>query len=169
MIRAQIGGQVGVAGIGGLALGSVPTITPAGTAGVTSSTHVPELLQQFGNGRVPRELLTLIGIGQHRLWGPAAESFIAMRAAAADAGVAISVTDSYRNYDQQVDLAERKGLTINGGLAATPGKSEHGWGLAVDADVDGAGLAWLKANAAEFGWVMPTTREPWHWEFHGET
>jgi LAS superfamily LD-carboxypeptidase LdcB len=126
----------------------------------------PEMVA-YGNGRLPRELLTPIGIGQHRLWAPAAQQFVAMRTSAAQQGVSISVTDSYRNYDSQVELAARKGLSQNGGLAAVPGTSEHGWGLAVDMDVNGAGMAWLKANGGTYGWVQPTTREPWHWEFHG--
>ncbi|MBI4885081.1 MAG: D-alanyl-D-alanine carboxypeptidase family protein [Actinobacteria bacterium] len=136
-------------------------------SGGSSAPHAPEELLRYGNGLVPRELLTPIGIGQHRLWGPAAESFKAMRADALAVGVNISVTDSYRTFDQQVELAQRKGLFKNGGLAAVPGTSEHGWGLAIDADVDRAGLEWLQANGARYGWVMPTTREPWHWEFHG--
>jgi LAS superfamily LD-carboxypeptidase LdcB len=114
-------------------------------------------------------MLTLIGISQHRLWGPAAETFKAMRAAAAADGVALSVTDSYRPYDEQVDLARRKGLTKDGGWAAVPGTSNHGWGLAIDADVDANGLAWLNANGARFGWVMESTREPWHWQYCGPT
>jgi len=126
----------------------------------------PEMVA-YGNGRLPRELLTPIGIGQHRLWAPAAQQFISMRTAAAQQGVSISVTDSYRSYDSQVELAARKGLSQNGGLAAVPGTSEHGWGLAVDMDVNGAGMNWLKANGATYGWVQPSTREPWHWEFHG--
>jgi zinc D-Ala-D-Ala carboxypeptidase len=126
----------------------------------------PEMVA-YGNGRLPRELLTPIGIGQHRLWAPAAQQFTAMRTAAAQQGVSISVTDSYRSYDSQVELAARKGLSQNGGLAAVPGTSEHGWGLAVDMDVNGVGMNWLKANGATYGWVQPSTREPWHWEFHG--
>ena len=158
---------IGTTGIGALGLSQAPAITMGDGAG--SSTHVPDVLRSYGNGRIPRELLTPIGIGQHRLWGPAAEAFKAMRAAAAADGVSISVTDSYRSYDSQVELAARKGLSQNGGLAAVPGTSEHGWGLAVDMDVNGAGMAWLKANGASYGWVQPSTREPWHWEFHGLT
>ena len=158
---------VGATGIGVLGLSQAPTITMGD--GASSSTHVPDVLRSYGNGRIPRDLLTPIGIGQHRLWGPAAEAFKAMRAAAAADGVSISVTDSYRSYDQQVTLAAQKGLTQNGGWAATPGTSEHGWGLAVDADVDKNGLAWLRANGATYGFVEPTAREPWHWEYHGAT
>jgi hypothetical protein len=141
--------------------------TPTATSPTLAAMDPPPEMVAYGNGRLPRELLTPIGIGQHRLWAPAAQQFTAMRTAAAQQGVAISVTDSYRSYDSQVELATRKGLSQNGGLAAVPGTSEHGWGLAVDMDVNGAGMAWLKANGATYGWVQPSTREPWHWEFHG--
>jgi hypothetical protein len=51
-------------------------------------------------------------------------------------------------------------------LAAEPGTSNHGWGLAVDADVrDPALLAWIREHGPEFGWVEAVPREPWHWEF----
>jgi D-alanyl-D-alanine dipeptidase len=143
-------------------------VTPDGApvTGVIGHDAPPEL-EQYGNGRIPRELLTEIGIGGHRLWTPAAESFMAMREAAATEGIDIGVTDSYRTYDQQVDLARRKGLWKDGGYAAVPGTSQHGWGKAVDVDVDPAGLAWLRANAGRFGFVEDTPREPWHWAFHG--
>jgi hypothetical protein len=143
--------------------------TGAATSPTLGAMDPPPEMVAYGNGKLPRELLTPIGIGQHRLWAPAAQQFITMRTAAAQQGVSISVTDSYRNYDSQVELAARKGLSQNGGLAAVPGTSEHGWGLAVDMDVNGAGMAWLKANGASYGWVQPSTREPWHWEFHGLT
>ena len=62
-----------------------------------------------------------------------------MRAAAAAAGVDIGVTDSYRPYEEQVDLVRRKGLYSQGGLAAVPGTSPHGWGMALDVDVSTLG------------------------------
>ena len=141
--------------------------TSTATSPTLGAMDPPPEMVAYGNGKLPRELLTPIGIGQHRLWAPAAQQFVAMRTAAAQQGAAISVTDSYRSFDSQVELASRKGLSQNGGLAAVPGTSEHGWGLAVDMDVNGAGMAWLKANGATYGWVQPSTREPWHWEFHG--
>lgn len=169
-LRSVTLGQMISAGLVGQGL---PSASATGAAAVTNSSggkgaiDPPAELRQYGNGRVPRSMLTLIGIGQHRLWAPAAEAFTAMRAAAAADGVSLSVTDSYRSYEQQVALAQEKGLTQNGGWAATPGTSEHGWGLAVDVDVDTRGLDWLKANGATYGWVMRMTREPWHWEFAG--
>ncbi|MEZ5218346.1 MAG: M15 family metallopeptidase [Ilumatobacteraceae bacterium] len=72
--------------------------------------------------------LEKIGIKSHRLWAPAAEAFKNMRSAAAADGVDIGITDSYRPYEEQVDLVRRKGLYSQGGLAAKPGTSPHGWG-----------------------------------------
>ena len=125
---------------------------------------VPAALRQFGNGRIPASALTSIGIGIHRLYAPASQAFTQMRAAAATEGVQIGVTDSYRSYATQVDLARRKGLYKNGGLAATPGTSNHGWGMAVDVDTNSRGTQWLRAHASRFGFAT-IPREPWHWEY----
>ncbi len=117
------------------------------------------------NGRIPLSKLTSIG-GGHRLMGPAAAAYMKMRQAAAGAGIRWGITDSYRPYAVQVSLAQRKGLYKNGGLAAVPGTSPHGWGRAVDLDLSRASTNWLRQNAARFGFrTIP--REPWHWEFRG--
>jgi hypothetical protein len=130
------------------------------------SMPIPTELEAYGNGRIPVDRLVPIGQGSHRLFAPAAESWKHLVDAAASDGITMRITDSYRTYDQQVDLAQRKGLFRNGGLAAVPGTSNHGWGLAVDADVrDPATMAWLRANGPRFGWVEANGREPWHWEF----
>jgi hypothetical protein len=127
---------------------------------------VPSALMVQGNGRIPTNQLSPVGQGGHKLWAPAAAAWQNLVSAAAADGVSIRITDSYRSYDEQVDLAERKGLYKNGGLAAVPGTSPHGWGMAVDADVrDAATQQWLKTNGPRFGWVETTPREPWHWEF----
>ena len=65
----------------------------------------------------------------------------------------------------QVDLAERKGLYSQGGLAAKPGTSDHGWGRALDLDLDAKAQAWMRANGDRYGFVEDTPREPWHWVF----
>ena len=132
----------------------------------TTADAVPRELVGFGNGRVPSSALEPIGRDEHRLWGPAATAFMAMIDAADAEGVTIGVTDSYRSYPAQVDVARRKGLYAEGGLAARPGTSNHGWGLALDLDLDAAALAWMRTNADRFGFVEDTPREPWHWGFH---
>jgi LAS superfamily LD-carboxypeptidase LdcB len=105
----------------------------------------------------------------------AAEAFNRMTEhAKATTGSPLCVTDSYRPYGDQVRVYSTKP-----GLAAVPGTSNHGWGLAVDL---GCGVErfgsdthrWMKANASQFGWVHPawaqqggSKPEPWHWEFVG--
>ena len=126
---------------------------------------VPELKVKHANGRIPADAVAPIGDGQHRLAGPAAAAFLDLRAAARRDGVTIGVTDSYRSFDAQVDVARRKGLYSEGGLAAQPGTSQHGWGLAVDLDLDARAQAWMRANAGGFGFVEDTPREPWHWAY----
>lgn len=143
--------------------------TAAGLTGAASTARtadgVPVALAAYGNGKVPSAALTPIGTGDHRLWAPAAESFRALEQAAAKDGVTIKVTDSYRSYESQVDVARRKGLYSEGGLAARPGTSEHGWGLSVDLSLDAKAQSWMRANAGRFGFEENVPREPWHWTF----
>lgn len=126
---------------------------------------VPTELAAYGNGHVPREALAPVGDTGHRLWAPAADSFERLLAAAEAAGVAIGITDSYRPYDVQVDVVRRKGLYSEGGLGAAPGTSPHGWGMAVDLDLNAKAQAWMRANGPRFGFHEDTPREPWHWGF----
>ncbi|NCT91067.1 peptidase M15 [Cellulomonas sp. APG4] len=144
----------------------------AGTAAVGSgkalvdAKGVPHELRVHGNGKVPREALSGIDGTGHRLWAPAARSAEAMIAAARRDGVTIGITDSYRTYETQVDLVRRKGLYSQGGLAATPGTSMHGWGMALDLKLDSTAQAWMRENGGRFGFVEDTPREPWHWGYH---
>ena len=133
--------------------------------GSWASAGVPADLAQYGNGKIPAEALTQISGSNHRLWAPAAGAFEQLRAAAAKDGVTIGITDSYRSYEAQVDVAQRKGLYKNGGLAADPGTSPHGWGVALDLKLDSQAQAWMRTNASQFGFVEDTPREPWHWVF----
>jgi len=61
-------------------------------------------------------------------------------------------------------------------MAATPGTSNHGWGLAFDACwlVDGKiigitanslAMAWMEQNAPSFGFYWNVKSEPWHLEY----
>lgn len=127
---------------------------------------IPVELAGYGNGRIPADALSPVAGTTHRLWEPAARSLDALIADAASDGVAIGITDSYRSYESQVDVAARKGLYSQGGLAAVPGTSKHGWGLAVDLDLSSGALAWMRENGERYGFVEDTPRESWHWGYH---
>ena len=154
--------EAGVAGAAGTTELRPATVRAPGQYGKLVP---PAELAAYGNGRVPSNALTPIGHGSHRLWAPAANAFQRMEADAAAAGVRIGVTDSYRSYDEQVDVARRKGLHSQGGLAATPGTSNHGWGVALDLDLDAGAQQWMRSNGWKYGFVEDVTREPWHWTY----
>ncbi|WNB84325.1 M15 family metallopeptidase [Cellulomonas sp. ATA003] len=141
------------------------TVGSAGTGTLTAK-GVPTDLAGYGNGRIPREALSEISGTGHRLWAPAARQYEALSAAAKRDGVTIGITDSYRTYESQVDLAERKGLYKNGGLAAVPGTSDHGWGRSLDLRLDGNALSWMRENGARYGFREDVPRESWHWTYY---
>ncbi|KGM13839.1 M15 family metallopeptidase [Cellulomonas bogoriensis] len=137
----------------------------ASASGAVNTRGVPQELIAYGNGRIPAHALAGIEGTNHKLWEPAARSFEALRDAAKRDGVTIGITDSYRTYESQVDLVRRKGLYSQGGLAASPGTSNHGWGLALDLRLDAKAQSWMRANAKDFGFIEDVPREPWHWTF----
>lgn len=130
-----------------------------------NSAGVPTSLAGYGNGKIPEATLAPITGSSQRMWAPAAQHLNDLLADAKKAGVTISVTDGYRDYDSQVKVADQKGLYSQGGLAAVPGTSEHGWGLAVDLGLDANSQAWMRQHAKEYGFIENVPREPWHWEF----
>lgn len=142
--------------------GAGPTTS---AAAVLTAGGVPTDLAGYGNGRIPESALAPVPGSDERMWAPAAQALGRLRDAAAADGVTIGVTDGYRTYDEQADLVRRKGLYSQGGLAAAPGTSQHGWGLAADLGLDSAGLAWMRTNATRFGFAQTTPRESWHWEY----
>src|SRR5919107_2775829 len=126
---------------------------------------IPRDLAAYGNGRVPSSALQQVGTTGHRLWEPAAEQLTRLIQDARRAGIDVGITDSYRSYEAQVDVARRKGLYSQGGLAAVPGTSDHGWGMAVHPDLHSQAQAWMRSHAAAYGFREDTPREPWHWGF----
>jgi len=152
-------------------MSSTQTLTSVGAvdAASTANTAIPLLpppeLASFGNGRIPASMLESIGQGDHRLSHDAAVAFKAMAADARRAGVTLPVSDSYRSLDEQTALADSEGRYAEGGLAAEPGTSAHGWGLAVDLDVDARSTKWMRDNASKYGFVEDVAREPWHWTY----
>jgi cell wall-associated NlpC family hydrolase len=127
----------------------------------------------YPNGLIPPSALCPLGVAGHLLRCDAAAAWRAMAGAFAAAfGTQMCITDSYRTYASQVRLYGQKPA-----LAAVPGTSNHGWGLAVDlcGGIDRFGTAqyqWMVANAGRFGWLHPSwadpgngREEPWHWEY----
>jgi hypothetical protein len=145
--------------------GATTTTGVGGGGALVDAKGVPLELKAYGNGKIPSSALSPIAGTSHALWAPAARSFEALLAAARAAGVTIGITDSYRTYETQVDLVRRKGLYSQGGLAAKPGTSMHGWGVAVDLRLDATAQAWMRTNAGRFGFVENVAREPWHWQY----
>lgn len=126
------------------------------------------------NGELGDDHLCDLGNG-HRLRPDAAAAFVALAeeySHQTGGSLLECITDSYRSYDLQVELKLRKPY-----LAARPGTSNHGWGLAVDlgcgANVFGSPLHdWLEEVGDEYGWTNPdwaqptgSKPEPWHWEW----
>jgi cell wall-associated NlpC family hydrolase len=129
----------------------------------------------YPNGLIPPSAMCPLGVAGHVLRCDAAAAYRAMSGAFAAAfGAPICITDSYRTYAGQVRLYGAKPA-----LAAVPGTSNHGWGLAVDlcGGIESFGTApynWMKANAGRFGFLHPDwaepgngREEPWHWEYAG--
>ncbi|KQS66360.1 hypothetical protein ASG41_13740 [Modestobacter sp. Leaf380] len=127
----------------------------------------------YPNGLIPPSAMCPLGVGGHTLRCDAAAAWRALSAAfAGQFGAPLCITDSYRSYAGQVTLYGQKPA-----LAAVPGTSNHGWGLAVDlcGGVESFGTTqyvWMAANAGRFGFVHPTwadqgngREEPWHWEY----
>jgi D-alanyl-D-alanine carboxypeptidase len=141
-------------------------LTPARRlpAGQYGALQAPAELAAYGNGRIPTDRLASIGSG-HKLWSPAASAFTQMTAAAKRDGVTIGINDSYRDLAGQQRMAAQKGLYSQGGLAAEPGTSTHGWGVSTDLELDGKAQAWMRQNATDYGFVEDVAREPWHWTY----
>ncbi|HEU4491101.1 MAG TPA: M15 family metallopeptidase [Jiangellales bacterium] len=159
---------------------ATPTLTPTPTPTPTATgfppvpgcdATVPDE-DTVSNGGLGEEHLCPVG-GGHLLRPDAAAAYLALSEAYQEArGSAPCLTDSYRSLATQLDLAARKP-----GLAARPGTSEHGWGVAVDLGcgvevATSAAHHWMLEHADTYGWVNPawaqpggSRPEPWHWEF----
>lgn len=153
---------------------------------------IPEPWGGHANGRIPRSELRRLRHATGPTGDPADYLYLRRDASlaldrlllmAADDGHRTYITDAYRDYDTQVRLKQLKGR-----YAATPGTSNHGWGMAADcaysasSDSFGRWLWALRDLAREHGWYPPAwthdgagIEEPWHWEYddaldrhHGE-
>jgi LAS superfamily LD-carboxypeptidase LdcB len=183
--------------------GQAPEYAPAGTSAYTLDLK----LDGFRNGRMDSDrLMTVRGCTLER---DAAYLYSLMVDAAEEDGIYLRHEDCYRSYSRQaaayerrcpfvetavfgvdpetgekVQTGTRKTRECSGPPVAPAGRSNHGWGRAVDfADRYGSVFScydrefdWMKNNAYRFGWVHPAwahcgkdTQEPWHWEFAGVT
>jgi zinc D-Ala-D-Ala carboxypeptidase len=126
--------------------------------------------------------------------GELIDDLAALREAAARNGTPIDIVATYRSYDEQKSLFERRIRDLGRAQAlaktARPGHSEHQLGTAVD--VKSAGQRdvteiwdrtptgrWVTSNAWRFGFVQSYPRglegatcygnEPWHYRYFGRT
>lgn len=157
---------------------------------------VPAKLGRVLNGKLPVRFLGRVRGGGF-LYRPVAKAFNAMADEAKKSGIKLRSIGSYRSYAGQHDMfMDRYSLKDEGRVpmvtrkfngrvwylrkgkspSATPGTSNHGYGLAVDIDVrDPKVFAWLDANAPKYGFYLqgkPTLSngkknpefEAWHWQ-----
>jgi len=148
----------------------------------------PADLHGCRNGELDGSLLRPIPGGQlHRC---AAVAWMAMREAAGRDGIHLEPTHSvdtyrplavqtrvflrrYANEPQQDGRApvhwDGKTWWLKPGcaLAAVPGTSSHGLGLAVDVRhaSERPRAQWLRSHAHGFGWWREFAEEPWHWRY----
>ena len=137
------------------------------------------------NGRIPASKLVSVG-GKHKLFAPAAKSYLKMKAVAANNGITFKLASSYRLCGDIGDYTQRScdtGFTQYcayekykagvGNLAANPTTSKgctskHGFGLAIDLSGSKA-QKWVVANGVKYGWVWTGKNfsqvEPWHFEY----
>lgn len=129
------------------------------------------------NGQIADANLCELPEGGFHLRGDAARAWWRLAARyEREFGEPPCLTDAYRSLASQQRLYASKP-----GLAARPGTSNHGWGVAVDlcGGVQSFGTReyeWLSVNAEKVGWTNPgwarrsgSRPEPWHWEFTGAT
>lgn len=130
--------------------------------------------------------LTSIGNGKY-LETKAAVDFLRMQKAAEVMGVKLVVNTAFRSHEYQtllytkykIDLAafqQNREKIKQPSLVARPGWSTHQAGLSVDINrapgddpktiqADSPIDLWLRAHAAEFGFVNDVKSEPWHWTY----
>lgn len=153
-----------------------PNLLADGTFVPLNPVEIPDGHGEFGtNGNVDPKILVELGPlwPGHRLQKEAAKGFLALNDAFYKKfGRNLELTDSYRDFPQQVDTERRKGK-----YAAEPGTSKHGQGLAIDfaSNINhftSEEYKWMFENATKFGFENPPllrdgyrVDEAWHWEY----
>jgi hypothetical protein len=105
--------------------------------------------------------------------------FMDMRAAASKAGVNLLAGSAYRPPSEGEELWKSHGCrrvngktVCSGSVVAVPcslgGRgSNHTKGTAIDIQTNADGTAWLRRNAANYGFYNKIASEPWHWSDTG--
>lgn len=113
------------------------------------------------NGRLAKSELAPIPGGELRKDAAAAWN---APGGPADAGlVPTGSRSSYRTYAEQEQLYAELGA----GMAAVPGTSNHGLGIAIDLPEQWM-WDWMEKHGAKYGWSKTEAfHEPWHWNYVG--
>jgi len=122
------------------------------------------------NGQLTPQELTPVGkyaaspVGKKQWYGDTA--MLSPRAAAAflaaqqSYGKPIPINSAYRSLDHQAGISAK--------VKATPGRSKHGLGLALDIQPGTDAYNWLVQNGSKFGWHFAGIRnDPYHFEYRG--
>ena len=129
----------------------------------------PEVSGTYVNGQLTSDQLCELWVAGEQLRPDAALALAALNERfKAEFGTDMCISDTYRNLASQYATKATRGY-----LAATPGTSQHGLGLAVDLcsrHASGVYLNWMRINAGTYGfwnpdWARTTKYEPWHWEY----
>jgi D-alanyl-D-alanine dipeptidase len=174
---------------------------------ISAEAYVADLVDAgYRNGDMPS--LRMIDVGGCLLERDAAYTLSLLLEAARSEGIDLVAQECYRSfgvqsaaYDRRCPIVEEEVVEVDpdtgeetvvrvdrarscsGPPIARPGRSNHGWGRAVDfgngrrvISCGDSAFVWLNENAGRFGWVSPdwahcgrATREPWHWEWGGLT
>ncbi|CAF1285338.1 unnamed protein product [Rotaria sordida] len=109
-------------------------------------------------------------------------AFDKMATAAKQTDVTITIASGFRTIARQEYFwhCYQTGSCNGGNLAAPPGTSNHGRGIALDLNTDcgsqsgsrpscggSAVYQWLYNNAHNYGFTRTVQSEPWHWEYVG--
>ncbi|WP_179258064.1 M15 family metallopeptidase [Enemella evansiae] len=128
----------------------------------------------FTNGQVPADQLCRVPGARSDSWRMSCRAigdFTALNQAyRARFGRGLQVDHlrgtAYRTVGDQKVLYAKYGSP----RAATPGTSNHGWGLALDLAMGGGNHSsptyrWLKENGPRYGFIDEMPTEDWHWRY----
>ena len=161
---------------------------------------MPKVIEKVGNGNLTPDMLKKVKTGG-QMWEVAADAFNDMYDAAIAAGFKLRNVGDYRPVADQLAMFkdryddaptgrkpevtreyQGKKWYLKAGKApsSTPGKSNHGFGLAIDLGYEAGGkltsmggkcLDWMCENAPKYGFYLQGSDpksaefEAWHWQY----